>query len=102
MDALSVYLIHSASRTEVNIWNLPEIFRPPDEDTGIDYGNVFADNESYHVGGGKAYYNYGVSPQGCIVLLRPDQHVAFMGGLGDAGELEWFLESVNDGVLLWM
>lgn len=24
-------------------------------------------------------------------LLRPDQHVAFMGGLGDAGELERFL-----------
>lgn len=98
VGALSIYLVHSASLTEVKIWDLPEIFRLPDEVTGIDYGKVFADNESYHSGGGKAYHNYGVSPQGCIVLLRPDQHVAFMGALGDAGELERFLESVNDGV----
>lgn len=97
IGALSIYLVHSASRTEVNIWDLPEIFRPYDEDTGIDNGKVFADNESYHVGGGKAYYHYGISPQGCIVLLRPDQHVAFIGGLGDVGDLERFLESVNDG-----
>ncbi|ODM21995.1 hypothetical protein SI65_02839 [Aspergillus cristatus] len=99
VGALSIYLVDSASRTEVNIWNLPELFRPPDEDTGIDYGKVFADSESYHVGGGKAYYSYGISPQGCIVLLRPDQHVAFIGGLEDAGDLERFLESVNGGVL---
>lgn len=99
VGALSIYLVHSASRTEVNIWNLPEIFRPLDEDTGIDYGKVFADNESYHHNGGTAYYNYGISPQGCIVLLRPDQHVAFIGGLGDTYNLERLLESVNDGVL---
>lgn len=99
VGALAIYLIHSAPLSEVNIWDLPVIFRLPDEDTGIDYGKVFADNKSYHAGGGKAYHNYGVSPQGCIVLLRPDQHVAFMGALGDTGELERFLESFNDGVL---
>lgn len=99
VGALSIYLVHSASLIEVNIWDLPEIFRLPAEDTGIDYGKVFADNESYHSGGGKAYHNFGISPQGCMVLLRPDQHVAFMGTLGAAGELERFLESVNKGVL---
>lgn len=99
IGGLSIYLVHSASCTDVNIWDLPDIFRPPDEDTGIDYGKVFADNKSYHAGGGNAYYNYGVSSQGCIVLLRPDQHVAFMGGLGDTGGLERFLESANAGVL---
>lgn len=99
VGALSIYLVHSAPISEVNIWDLPVIFRLPDKETGIDYGKVFADNESYHAGGGKAYHNYGVPPEGCIVLLRPDQHVAFIGALGDEGELEQFLESVNDGVL---
>lgn len=99
VGALAVYLVHSAPITELSIWDLPEIFRLPDEDTGIDYGKAYADNESYHAGGGVAYRNYGLSPQGCVVLLRPDQHVAFMGGLGDMGELERFLESINDGFL---
>lgn len=99
VGALAIYLVHSAPLTELSIWDLPNIFRPPNEDTGIDYGKAYADNESYHAGGGIAYRNYGLPPQGCIVLLRPDQHVAFMSGLGDVDRLEGFLESVNDGLL---
>ncbi|KAJ5155717.1 hypothetical protein N7492_008520 [Penicillium capsulatum] len=93
VGCLSIYLVHSAPRSEVDIGKLPAIFRPPDEDTGFDYGRVFVDNESYHVGGGKAYEEYGVSPRGCLVLLRPDQHVAFKGDLEDTDYLELFLES---------
>ncbi|KAE8132627.1 thioredoxin-like protein [Aspergillus pseudotamarii] len=97
VGSLVVYLVHSAPSTEVDIGNLPDIFRPPDEDTGFDYGKVFVDNKSYHVGGGKAYEEYGISPYGCLVLLRSDQHVAFKGDLEDIGELENFLESIQLG-----
>lgn len=93
--SVAVYLLHSASRTEFDIGELPEIFRPPDDDTGFDYGRVFVDNKSYHVGGGKAYEEYGVGPGGCLVLLRPDQHVAFKGELESIGELESFLDSIQ-------
>lgn len=95
IGSLSIYLVHSALRTEVDIGNLPEIFRPPNVDTGFDYDKVFVDNKSYHVGGGKAYDEYGVSPRGCLVLLRPDQHVAFKGDLEDTGDLEHFLDSIQ-------
>lgn len=54
IGSLSIYLVHSALRTEVDIGNLPEIFRPPNADTGFDYDKVFVDNESYHVGGGQS------------------------------------------------
>ena len=95
IGSLSIYLVHSALRTEVDIGNLPEIFRPSDDDTGFDYSKVFVDNESYHVGGGKAYDEYGIPPHGCLVLLRPDQHVAFKGDLEDTGYLEHFLDSIQ-------
>ncbi|KAE8413234.1 FAD binding domain-containing protein [Aspergillus pseudocaelatus] len=97
IGSLVIYLVHSASSIEVDIGNLPDIFRPPDGDTGFDYGKVFVDNKSYHVGGGKAYEEYGISPYGCLALLRPDQHVAFKGDLEDIGELENFLESIQLG-----
>ncbi|BAE60175.1 unnamed protein product [Aspergillus oryzae RIB40] len=95
--SLAICLVHSASSTEVDIGNLPDIFRPPDDDTGFDYGKVFVDKKSYHVGGGKAYEEYGISPYGCLVLLRPDQHVAFKGDLEDVGELKNFLDSIQLG-----
>jgi phenol 2-monooxygenase len=94
VGSFSICLVHSASRTEVDIGKLPAIFRPPDDDTGFDYGRVFVDNESYHVGGGKAYEELGISPRGCLVLLRPDQHVAFKGDLEDTDYLDRFLESI--------
>jgi phenol 2-monooxygenase len=94
VGCLSIYLVHSGLRTEVDIGNLPSVFRPPDDDTGFDYGKVFVDNESYHVGGGKAYEELGILPRGCLVLLRPDQHIAFIGDLEDTNPLEHFLELI--------
>jgi len=42
------------------------------------YGQIFSDEVSYLDGGGEAYSGYGVDPDGpgCVVLVRPDQHVA--------------------------
>lgn len=95
--SISIYLLHSASRTDIDIGSLPEIFRPIDDDIGFDYGKVFADNQSYHVGGGKAYEEFGILPSGCLVLLRPDQHIAFKGELDHVGDLEQFLQSFQSG-----
>jgi hypothetical protein len=41
---------------------------------GVDHYKVFADDESYHRGHGRAYEMLGIDPvKGCMVLCRPDQ-----------------------------
>jgi phenol 2-monooxygenase (NADPH) len=39
---------------------------------------------SYHEGHGEAYLNYGIeSETGCLIVVRPDQYVAYVGELED-------------------
>lgn len=86
--------IHCAPRGSVDIFDFPEILRPFDIDTGWDYNQIFVDAESYHEGHGKAYEFYGVDPgEGCVVILRPDQHVAYIGALEDVGEITKYFSS---------
>lgn len=47
------------------------------------------DEESYYEGDSNAYEGYGVDKvRGCVVVVRPDQHVAWIGGSGDVDRLE--------------
>jgi phenol 2-monooxygenase (NADPH) len=44
---------------------------------------------SYHKGHGKAYENYGIDlKRGCLVVLRPDQHVGWIGDIEDIAEMD--------------
>lgn len=88
---ITTYLIHCASRRKVELMDLPRVFRPLDKNVGYDYWNVFADNQPYGEGRGPAYGLYGIGAKGCIVLLRPDQLVAFVGALEDLSAVEQFL-----------
>jgi hypothetical protein len=66
--------------------------RPQD----LDYFHVFADDESYHHGHGKAYENYGVDKEcGRMVLVRPDQYVSWMSDVEDVTGLEEFLKGIT-------
>lgn len=59
--------------------SFPEITRPRIGQYGYrTYDSIFSDEKSYHDGGGCAYLGYGINPDGdgCVVLIRPDQHVA--------------------------
>ncbi|KAF7166589.1 hypothetical protein CNMCM5623_000184 [Aspergillus felis] len=93
VGTISIYLIHSASRLDVELLDLPEIFRPFSDMHGVDYGRVYADEKSYHSGGGNAYSSYGIAPEGCMILLRPDQHISFIGDLEDVASLCRFVAS---------
>jgi phenol 2-monooxygenase len=89
-----VYLLHSACRHSIDLFDLPEIFLPQNESYGIDYSRVLVDNEFYHQpGGGELYESFGIHPEGCMVLIRPDQHVSFLSDLEDFDGLEKFLAS---------
>lgn len=41
---------------------------------------MYADDQSYHEGHGKAYENYDIDPKrGASVIVRPDQYVIWLG-----------------------
>jgi phenol 2-monooxygenase len=93
--AFGVYLIHSADRHSVELNDLPMVFRPWTNDYGVDYGRTWVDAEAYHhAGGGRLYSSFGIGEKGCMALLRPDQHLAFLSDLEDMDSLELFLRSI--------
>ncbi|KAL8719943.1 MAG: hypothetical protein Q9225_003120 [Loekoesia sp. 1 TL-2023] len=87
---IEVATIHAAKRTDVELLrDFPEILHPWEEDLGWDYWKVFVDDEAHHEGFADAYGNLGIDREkGCLVLCRPDQHVAWMGALEDVEGLE--------------
>ena len=88
---IAFYLIHSAPRKSVELLELPNVFVPFDDSLGHDYWRVLADNKPNSEEKGVAYHQYGIGDEGCIVLLRPDQHVAFVGSLEDLSAVELFM-----------
>ena len=94
-SVMELLTIHSGPRTALNLLDLPDILHPFDRTTGWDYDKVFVDDESYHEGHGHAYEAYGVDRQrGCVVILRPDQHVAWIGELEDIKAMEKFFSGI--------
>ncbi|KAM0253642.1 hypothetical protein ACHAQJ_007154 [Trichoderma viride] len=90
VDMFETLLIHNAPRTSVSIFDFPEIFRPFDDIDGWDYNKIFVDDVSYHEGFGNIYEALGVSPKGCIVIIRPDQYVAYVGPMEDTAAVNTF------------
>ncbi|KAJ0413345.1 FAD binding domain-containing protein [Aspergillus carlsbadensis] len=83
-SVIEVITVHAAPRGQVDIFDFPEAFRPYDEIDGWDYEKIFVDDVSYHEGHGKLYETFGIDPEkGCLVVLRPDQYVSYVGPLED-------------------
>lgn len=88
-SVIEVLTIHSAPRVEVELLDLHDIFHPFNEQTGWNYEKVFVDDVSYHQGHGQAYQNYGVDQEkGCVVVIRPDQYVAWIGDPEDIDDID--------------
>ncbi|EAW12083.1 putative FAD monooxygenase [Aspergillus clavatus NRRL 1] len=78
---VEIVLVHASPRGSFNLLDLPDIFHPFDADLGWDYWKAFADDG--------AYVGYGIDKNvGCLVLCRPDQHVAWVGGMDDIAGLD--------------
>ncbi|KAL8880632.1 MAG: hypothetical protein Q9198_001997 [Flavoplaca austrocitrina] len=87
--------IHSALRQAVEMHDFPPLLFPYDEELGYDYNCIFVDGESYYEGHGRAYEGYGIDAErGCLVLIRPDQHVAWIGELENVQGLEAFFARI--------
>jgi len=89
---VELFTIHAANRTSISLLELPEVFYGPwDEELGWDYWKVFVDDDALHEGPAKAYEKLGIDrSRGCMVVVRPDQHVSFIGELEDIDEVERF------------
>ncbi|KAL9089467.1 MAG: hypothetical protein Q9159_002507 [Coniocarpon cinnabarinum] len=94
-SVIQVLTIHSAPRTSVDIFDFPDFLRPFDPQRGWDYDSIFVDDESFHEGHGEAYKNYGIDREaGCVIITRPDQHVAYVGSLDDFDDVKRYFEDV--------
>jgi phenol 2-monooxygenase len=91
-EVFEILAVHSAPRRSVTIFDFPEVFRNFSVVDGWDYGKIFADDESYHEGHGRFYETFGVVPQGCIVVLRPDQYVSYVGPIDDPDAVTKFFD----------
>ncbi|KAL3474928.1 thioredoxin-like protein [Aspergillus californicus] len=88
---IEVLTVHVAPRNQVDTFDFLEVFRPYDEIDGWDYEKIFVDDNSYHEGHGKLYESFGINPEkGCLVVLRPDQHVSYVGPLENYDAVDRF------------
>lgn len=88
-SVVEILTVHSAPRWDVELLrDFPELLHPFDAKRGWDYMKVYVDDDSYHEGHSHAYENYGVDVEkGCVVALRPDQYVGYIGELEDVDDL---------------
>ena len=94
-SVIEILTLHSVKRQNVELLELPDIFHPFDSNTGWDYEKVFADDISYHEGHGEAYKNYGVDKErGCVVIVRPDQYVGWIGELEDVHDMDGYFSQI--------
>lgn len=89
-DIFEVLVVHKAPRHKVTVFDFPEVFRPYDAVDGLDYWKIFVDDESYHEGHGQIYENLQIDPEGCVVVIRPDQYVSYIGPMDAYDDLDRF------------
>ncbi|KAK4889817.1 hypothetical protein LTR27_011435 [Elasticomyces elasticus] len=83
---VEVMLIHSGTHNAITLLDLHDIYHPDNGDEGWDYWKVYSDDAAALSVGERstAYKQYGVDEKaGCVVVLRPDQHVAYVGPIAD-------------------
>jgi len=74
--------IGTSSKENVDYTDLPSELRPH-------WSNVYIDDLDVHSRtGGKAYSSYGISPEGAVVVVRPDGYVGLVTSLDDVLEVE--------------
>ena len=89
-SVFEILCVHHAPRTESTIFDFPEVFRHYDEVEGWDYWKIYVDDMSYHEGHGKIYETFDISPEGCAIVIRPDQYVSYVGPLDDVEAINKF------------
>lgn len=96
-SSIESFLIHASPRDLVDFFDIPEMFRPFDETFGWDYGRIFSDTEEPPTINGVNHISGRESKKGAtefVLLCRPDQHVAWIGGFDKLNELERMFSTI--------
>jgi phenol 2-monooxygenase len=95
-STIEILTIHAAPRHKVELHSLPEILRPFHPKTGYDYWKCFANNNQGEEGDfDDAYAKWGIDKdEGCLVVIRPDQHVSLLRDLEDVHDVEQFFGAI--------
>ena len=92
---IDILTIHCAPRDEAELSDFPELLHPFDAESGWNYDKIFVDMKPYHEEHGQAYQNYGIDKgSGCVIIVRPDQHVGWIGGLEDVEDVQSYFENI--------
>lgn len=89
-EVFEILTVHNAPRKCTTIFDFPQVLRPYDDVDGWDYNKIFVDDDSYHEGFGRLYETFGISKQGCVIIIRPDQYVSYIGPLDDCTAINNF------------
>jgi phenol 2-monooxygenase len=91
-SVIEVLTIHTSDRNDIDVLSLPNIFHPWSESKGHHYWRIFArDND----GGDDIHKAFGIDKDvGCLLVVRPDQHVAYIGDLWDLESIGRFFENI--------
>ena len=93
---LEVVLVHRAKRTDFSVLDLHPVYRPWDDEVGYDYWRIFSDDAAeFEPWQPSAYDDYGIDARkGCLVVVRPDQHTAYVGPMEDAESVAGYFDAV--------
>lgn len=83
-SVFDVRAVLQQERKTLDVAELPEVLLPHKGKFSIqDYEKVFTDEPSYGFGFGEIYKERGISKEGCVVVVRPDQYVSAVLPLGE-------------------
>lgn len=92
---IETIILHSSKRAEIELMELPEVFRPWTNTDGWDYWRVYADDESYHDGHGQAYQRCGIDrDDGCVVTMRPDGYSSLICRMDQTSQISAFFRDL--------
>ncbi|KAH0281437.1 phenol 2-monooxygenase, partial [Aureobasidium melanogenum] len=91
-SVISILTIHTSNRNDIAALELPDIFHPWTASRGHNYYKIFTlDTES----GDDIYAAFGIDEEvGCLVAVRPDQHVGYIGELTDLESVGRYFERI--------
>lgn len=92
---IDIITIHCAPRDKVELSDFPQLLHPFDAQSGWTYDKIFVDMKPHYGKHGQAYQNYGIDMgRGCVIILRPDQHVGWIGDLQDVQDVQSYFENI--------
>lgn len=93
---LEIVLVHRAKRIDFGVLDLHPVYRPWDDEVGYEYWRIFSDDAAeFEQWQPSAYDTYGIDARkGCLVVLRPDQHTAYIGPMEDEKFVARYFDAV--------